>query len=153
MTSIITSNLIQMQSSFNKTMDRMGVFLDEHPTIYKAALVACHLFRTYPMYGMMLYSPVATGTLFLTSSLLYRAAVERFCIFRFTLPSMAGGVSLWIAKATVTSLLAQGSFYSLGTFLTGSLGFLPLVAYTIFICKTSHDDIENLLKKKNCCCT
>lgn len=152
MSSIITNRLLEIQSSFNRAMDQVGVFLDEHPTTYKAALVACHLFRTYPMYGMMLYSPVATGTLFLASSLLYRAAVERFCIFRFTLPAMAGGVSLWIAKATVTSLLAKGTFYSLGTFLTGSLGVLPLIAYTVFICKISHNDIENLLKEKSCCC-
>ena len=89
-----------------------------------------------------------------TPSLLYRASIERFCIFRFTLPSLAGGSALWMSRAAVISLLAGTAFSSLGAILKMTLGVFSLAAYLGFIYKTSNADIENYMQninKKQCC--
>ncbi len=146
----------ETKTRFDDCMDSIGKFLDQNPTAYKVTLFASHAFRSLGIYSMIITSPVnpiATTGIILASSLLYRAGIERFCIFRFTLPSLAGGLSLWMAKASIASLIGPRTLFTLGRVLGGSLGIIPLAAYTIYIYKISSDDIEAKNAKSRSCCT
>jgi hypothetical protein len=132
----VSSNAI---SFFNQQCNQAADFLDSHPQTYKTVLVASHFFRMGAMFAMMQAMPLpflVTCTLVTLPSLLYRASIERFCNFRFTLPSLAGAIAMQAAK--------------------GSLGasFLTLGAYTAFVCHLSNHDIDRYLqgmKRKTCC--
>ena len=145
---------------YNQNLDKAGDFLDKHPTLYKIVLVSSHLFRSLPMYAMMVISPLpplATGALMLAPTLLYQAGIERFCCFRFASPSLLGGMALWSAQASAVSLFAGQAFATWSASLTTIGGFIPLTAYLAYIVFLSHRDIEKRMdqlgcnKKKSCC--
>lgn len=148
------------EAAFNQNLDKAGAYLDRHPTLYKTVLVSSHLFRSLPMYAMMVITPLpplATGALMLAPTLLYQAGVERFCCFRFASPSLLGGMAIWAAQASIISLYAGQAFATWGSSLTTIGGFIPLTAYLALIVFLSHRDIEKRMdqlgcnKKKSCC--
>lgn len=100
------------------------------------------------------FSPAVSCAVSLAPSLLYRASIERFCIFRFALPSFAGGVALWAGRAAIVSILAKTAFASAGSLFTASLGLVTLAGYTVFVCRQASADIDQYMKrfgKVSCC--
>lgn len=130
--------------------DAVGKFLDKNPTIYKIVLVACHFFRAIPMFAMMECMPlpaaagVAGGSI--AGALMYRAAVERFCCFRFAIPSMVGGGAAWLAKIAIVNYISGAAFSSLGAVIANTLLFIPMLSYTAWVIYLAHEDIEKRME-------
>ena len=101
-------------------------FLDHHPTIYKVALFSIHFCRSWITYSVPMTS--------VAIALLYRVSVERSCPFRFTFPSLFGGLAIYLSKIS-------------------PLGTIPLVAYSFAICYIVNSDVDAFLAKKSrtCC--
>jgi len=154
---LIQANWTLATKNFDAKCDKVGLFLDKNPTCFKTVLFASHLFRATSMYGMMECLPFSlpvTAGLMIFSSVLYRASIERFCSFRFTLPSLAGGVALWGAKNAAILILSKAAFSSIGAFFSAGLGIACLAGYLVFICKVSDSDVEKYMSrfnKKICC--
>jgi hypothetical protein len=129
--------------------DTVGKFLDKNPTLYKVVLVACHFFRAAAMCGFMLWMPIPlpiTAGIMIIGSLLYRAAVERFCCFRFTIPSLVGAGTAWLAKLSIINFVTRAALASLGLIIVNSLAFLPFLGYIAWVIYLSHRDIEKRMK-------
>jgi hypothetical protein len=125
--------------------------LDHHPEVYKVVLVASHLFRASSMFALMksltMSDPLSVGIM-VGASLLYRASIERFCQFRFTLPSLIGGGVMWAAHRIALPSFA-GSAIRMG------MGGMGLVGYFVYIVSLSCADIERYQRgrfQKTCCC-
>ncbi len=120
-----------IKETFDNRCEKGGEWLKANPTVYKVVLIVSHLFRAMMVLVMIdaipFSMPIATG-LILVPSLIYRIAVERFCIFRFTLPSWVGGVSMWMARSYPP------------------LGVVTLAGYLVTIIYISHQDVEELLR-------
>ncbi len=124
---------IQPKKFFDDQCDKVGSFFDKNPLLYKITLVAIHIISADIMFTYMSASPHAALLLsgaILIRSLVYRCAVERFCTFRFSLPSLIGATTIWALP---------------------TLGPLPIVGYLISVLYISHTDVENLQKKLSCC--
>lgn len=141
----IQSGFRKIEAEFENGYRQTARFLDKHPTLYKAALVACHFFRAAGMYGMMLASPFPlplTLAAMTGGTLLYRASVERFCCFRFALPSLVGAPALWLSTAGLSNVVSGAAFRSLGMLFSSSLLMMPLIAYTGWVVWISNHDIN-----------
>ena len=149
----ITQHLIEQWGVFfDQQCKKVGHFLDKNPFIYKIVMIANHLFRASAMFAMMLYSPLhplATAGILLGQSLLYRASVERFCSFLFTIPSMVGGIALWTGQKALISYLAGTAFSSLGGVLLTSVAAISITGYLGYICYVSHRDIDAYMTRIN----
>lgn len=133
-----------------RAYDSVGRFLDKNPTLYKIVLVVSHFFRAAAMYGMMLVMPVpipAAMGIMLGGSLLYRAAVERFCCFRFALPSFVGAVAIWVARAAIINIVSGTVLHPVGMVLGCTLALAPLAGYVTWVSYQSHVDINKRMKK------
>lgn len=140
----------------NQTCRSISGFLDRHPVVYKVVLVACHLFRAVGMYGMMMVSPLSfpfTCAVAVAGSLLYRASVERFCCFRFALPSCVGAGAYWISKVPFIQLATGAPFASVSSAALSIAGALPLIGYLGYIAYISHEEYEAKMgvKQRSCC--
>ncbi|MBU6384064.1 MAG: hypothetical protein KGQ49_00160 [Verrucomicrobia bacterium] len=89
--------LMQPFDLFETLSDQVDLVFREHPTVFKVALVVNHLFRSLAM-SFMLLSPVCWPICFV-GSVFYRITVEKNCAFKFTIPSLAGGISLLLAQS------------------------------------------------------
>lgn len=152
----IQNRCMQTKQAFDKSCDNVGAFLDTKPTLYKVAIFATHLFRSLAVLGMIAacpFSPQVSIALLIGSSLLYRAAVERFCTFRFTLPSLVGGSALWMTRQAVIALSAGSAFTSIGALFAIGFGACSLAGYLVFVARLSHFDVERRMSnvQKNCC--
>jgi len=125
--------LSRIKTSFDSTCDTFAKEFDKRPTLYKTSLVVSHIFRSIMMYGLMSLSPFFTFGVVLPLSLLYRVTIERFCAFRFALPSLVGGAAL---------IFSQYSIF----------GYISLAAYIGLVTYISHKDIENYIKSEKKCC-
>lgn len=157
-----------VSSGINEAYDVVGKFLDKNPTLYKIVLMASHFFRAVAMFGAMMWLPipmlVTTGVM-VTGTLLYRAAVERFCCFRFAIPSMVGAGAAWFAHLTAVNFVSGVALSSIAMTIAHSLLFLPLLGYTAWVIYLSHSDIEKRMEllfpskkevelptEPDCCC-
>lgn len=152
----LQEHLSKAQNTFDKTCDQVGAYLDKNPTMYKIAIFATHIFRSIAVLGMIEtnpFSPLVSLTMLVSSSLLYRAAVERFCTFRFTLPSLAGGTAMYITKQAAISLATKSAFTSIGAVFSIGFGLCSLAGYLIFVSYLSHNDVERRMQNmtKSCC--
>lgn len=132
-------------NAIQKTYDAVGESLDQHPTLYKVVLVAAHFFRAAAMFSFMMWMPTplpVTIGIMVAGSLLYRAAVERFCCFRFTLPSLTGAGAAWLTQLAHMSIASKAALTALGMALH-ALTFLPLLGYAIGVIYLAHRDVEN----------
>lgn len=138
-----------LMNAIQKAYDQVGNYLDNHPTLYKVVLVACHFFRTVTMFAAMMWMPSplpVTVGIMVAGSLLYRAAVERFCCFRFTIPSLVGAGAAWLTQIAAVNYLSGAVLTTLGAALH-TLAILPLLGYTAWVIYLSHQDIENRMKQ------
>ncbi len=123
-----------IKSQFDSTCERGGSFLDHNPNLYKTALLVSHISRAIMMYTAFSLSPIFACTILVPISLLYRVSVERFCCFRFTMPSLFGGIALYLVEKSM-------------------LGYIPLTAYSILACSIVNNDINTYMARpKNGCC-
>jgi len=136
---------------FERGCDQVGAFLDHHPGLYKTVLIASHLFRAGGVFALMkslpMSMPISWGVM-VGGSLLYRASIERFCQFRFALPSLVGGSVLWAVHRLSLSSFAKSPFWM-------GMGGFGLVGYLVYIVSLSCADLERYqgsLSKKTCCC-
>ena len=124
--------IVECKNGFDEWCDSVGNWLDQNPTVYKVALIVNHVVRALMNFAMMVWMPMpllGSAGLMLIPSLLYRASVERFCVFRFTLPSWAGGVAMSIAMISV------------------SLGGVLLAGYIVMVMYISHNDVEERMAR------
>ncbi len=125
--------LLNLKSNFDSSCNLLAKEFDKRPLLYKTALTVSHIFRAVMMCALMSLSPFFTFGVILPLSLLYRVTVERFCTFRFTLPSLVGGSAMIFAQTSI-------------------IGGFSLAAYVAMVSYISHNDIENYLKSKTPCC-
>lgn len=134
-----------------KSCHQISGFLDKHPVVYKVVLFACHLFRAAGMYGMMMVSPFSmpiTCAIAVAGSLLYRASVERFCCFRFALPSCVGAGAYWLGKVPMINLVTGAAFTSISAAALSIAGALPLFGYLGYVAYISHEEYEAKMGKQ-----
>ncbi len=152
----IQNHYMQTQKVFDEACNQVGDFLDNNSTLYKIAIFATHIFRSFAVLGMVAaspFSPLVSMALLVSTSLLYRAAVERFCRFRFTLPSLVGGTTMWVTKQAVTAVANKSAFTSIGALFSVGFGLCSFGGYLVFACCLSHLDVEKRLQnlQKPCC--
>lgn len=131
-----------------KPTNEMNKYLREHPRLYKAAMIANHLFRTISMAAFMLISPLpalANFVLCLGGSLFYRLTVETHCAYKFALPAFAGSIAFLIGKSALVSLVTGAAFASLSAFALAVISLLPLCAYVTYIVLTVNYDVDRRL--------
>jgi hypothetical protein len=151
----ICNHFEENQKVFDGACDQFGSFLDQKPTIYKATIIAIHVFRAIAVFAMMemgSFAPIVSLGILIPASLMYRAAVERFCTFRFTLPALVGGLAMWEAKQSLIALSAKSAFSYLSLLGAGA-GIASLAGYLLFVCTLSHFDVEKrMLNLRHSCC-
>jgi hypothetical protein len=150
----------KVKGYIDQTYEKTGKFLDKNPVLYKVVLVACHFFRALPMYGLMMWLPISkpviavAAAVMIGGTLLYRAAVERFCSFRFAIASMVGATAAWLAHAAIVNFVSGLALMSIGLAIANSIALVPLAAYVGWVIYMSHKDIEKRVASlsKSCCC-
>ncbi len=129
----------KLKTNFDAGTNFLATKLDRYPNVYKVTLLASHFFRTFMTYCMISASPLIGIGLAVPLSLVYRFSVERFCIFRFTLPSLIGGLALFILKSSAI------------------FGAPLLILYTLSVAHICNEDINTYIKNlhskkpKPCC--
>lgn len=101
------------------------------------------------MMALMPINPIASIGILFGANLMYRLAVERFCSFRFALPSCVGATALWLSSASAIRTFSATVFQVLGQI----VGQIPLIVYSIWACYQSHKDVENKLREGASCCS
>ena len=134
---------------FKKFTIKRDTTLINTPQYTKLSSLPAHFFRAAAMFGFMMWMPTSlpvTIGIMVAGSLLYRAAVERFCCFRFTIPSLVGAGAAWLAHLTRMNIASNAALASLGIALH-ALAFLPLLGYAVGVIYLSHRDVENRMKQ------
>lgn len=118
-------------NQINTYLDDTGKNLEQYPLIYKITLIAMHFIRAGANVALMqcsIFSFPVTCALLLGSSLIYRVAVERFCLFvRFAIPSCLGAITIKVIPVTV----------------------IPFLCYTSYVIYQSNEAVNNL--PQACC--
>lgn len=147
---LVIQSLNSLDNRTNEFCQPIAKFLEDHPRLYKICAVAIHIIRASSMYALMqvsLFPAAVTWGLMIGATVLYRAAFEGVCPWKFTIPSMIGAGVIWVSRATLITLIAGNALDSLGDTLGTFLGLLSLISYVGWICYLSHKDIENRLAK------
>ena len=141
-----------VKNGINQAYDEVGKFLDKNPTLYKIVLIVSHFFRALAMFGIMMWMPIpmpVTAAAMVGGTLLYRVAVERFCCFRFAIPSMVGATAAWLTHLAIVNFVSSVALSSVGMAIAHALAFLPLLGYTAWVIYLSHADIEKRMQLLN----
>ena len=91
-------NAIEKYNVLRKPTDQIKGYFKQHPNLYKAALLANHIFRALSMTALSFYlpHPINLAVCF-ASSLFYRLTVETNCAYKFALPAFAGSIAFPLA--------------------------------------------------------
>ncbi len=139
------SNICEQFNILETPTRQVSDYLAQHPMVYKAALVANHLFRAISMAAvtacLMFSIPVNLAICF-AGSLFYRLTVETNCAYKFAMPAFAGSVAMPIAAKALQSVISGVAFASMRAFANASLSLLPLAAYLTYIVVTVNDDVD-----------
>jgi len=146
MSSDLTINgLIDKYNILKEPTEQVSRYMRENPTLYKAALLANHVFRAISMTALCFFLPFSLPVniaICFAGSLFYRLTVETNCAYKFALPACAGAVALPMAAAALTSLISGVAFASIGAFAIATLSVLPLAAYLTYIVVTVNHDVD-----------
>jgi len=146
-----TLNTLTKEPGFLSAYTSKGAaWLDERPRLYKAAIVANHLFRAVSMVGFMYlmpFSPLVNFSVSLVASIFYRVTIERFCQFRFTIASCLGAGAMMLALPAIDSIISGVAFGSLGLIAKAFVELLPLVLYGVSILKIANDGVDEYMEK------
>ncbi len=151
----VESFVHSIEQKLDRAYENAGKFLDNHPTVFKVVLLGSHFFRAAGMFALMMVSPFpfpVTCGMILAGSVIYRAAVERFCSFRFALPSCVGAAAMLFSQTPIISLISGQAFSSLGLAMGTIAGAAPLLLYAGWIVYLCHRDVEARVKQESCCC-
>ena len=91
-------NQIAKYNLLETPTNQLEHYFKKHPEQYKGVLIVNHLFRAISMWAFLKYNrnPMQTK-LFVcfAGSLVYRMTVEVNCAYKFALPALGGGCSLY----------------------------------------------------------
>ncbi len=139
------SNVCERFNFLQKPTQQIKEYLTEHPNLYKAALLANHLFRALAMTAFAACLPFSIPinlAICFAGSLFYRLTVETNCAFKFALPAFAGSIAIPIALGAITSLVSGIAFASIGAFALACLSLIPLTAYLTYIAITVSNEVD-----------
>lgn len=139
-------HFIEKHNVLLKPTEQLSAFFQEHPTAYKAALLANHIFRALAMTAFCAMLPFAAPiniAICFAGSLFYRLTVETNCAYKFALPAFAGSVAIPMGMAALTSLVTGVAFASMYAFGLAVLTLVPLAAYVTYIVLTVNYDVDN----------
>jgi hypothetical protein len=142
----------QIKDLFDEQCNDIGKFLDKNPDVYKAAIATNHLVKAIMVFATMTWSPLSapvTGCAMLASSLLYRASIERFCSFRFTVMSLLGATAISMTVPALTAVAAGTAFTSIGAAFATGAELIPLGLYCTGVVILSGKDVDSKLSE--CC--
>lgn len=140
--------------SLDSLTQKVGEWLDEHPTIFKIVVFANHLFRAIAMFALMVvlpYSFLTNCVISLAASLAYRLTIERFCHFRFAIPACLGGIALHMGLPAIEYLVNNIAFQTFGLMVETFVGLGAMALYTAGIIWISHSSVENRPATASCC--
>jgi hypothetical protein len=146
--SVQFQNALEQVNVLKKPTETIKEYLNNHPTLYKIALLVNHIFRASAMAFFMLALPFSFPVnlaLCFSASLFYRLTVEGNCSYKFALPAFAGAVAMPFAQAAISQ---AASIATIGL-------LLPLTAYVVYIVLTVNYDVDQSCQaftpKKSCC--
>lgn len=137
---------IEKFNLLHQPTQRMTEFLRKHPTLYKCALLANHIFRAVAMGAFMTVLPFSLPINFAVcflASLFYRLTVEINCAYKFALPALAGAITFRVAQSALVQLISGVAFASLALFSTSILLLIPLATYVVYIVLTVDYDVND----------
>jgi hypothetical protein len=136
---------------FDKSLDCMfnpvGEWLDAHPFVNKVVVVANHFFRAVAMHTFMCFLPLSlliNFTVGLAGSLFYRMTIERFCHFRFALPSFLGAIAFSISYNLLQTVMRRVALNSFKFMAYAFITALPLVQYIGYVLVITHQAVEKM---------
>lgn len=145
------NDFIDRNNCLKGPTDKLATFFENHPTLYKVALVFNHLFRAAVMVGFMFIPGLpplpAMGVCF-AASLFYRLTVERNCAYKFALPAFAGSVAFMIAIPALIGFINGAALFSVSSALMASASFIPLALYGAYVLLTVNYDVNKNMKPK-----
>ncbi|MBS3904743.1 MAG: hypothetical protein KGZ39_05405 [Simkania sp.] len=144
--SLSLHNTIEKYNVLEKPTNQLYEYFKTHPSLYKTALVANHLFRAVSMAAFALALPfsipISAGICF-AGSLFYRLTVETHCAYKFALPAFAGSIALPMGQTALADLISGVAFTSMSTFALALVSSLPLTAYFAYIALTVNHDVDS----------
>ena len=143
--SVFLHDVIEKWNVLQEPTKQVEEYLLDHPDLYKAALLANHIFRAASMAAFSLclpFSAPVTAAICFGGSLFYRLTVEINCAYKFALPAFAGMIAFQIAQTALADLISGVALASLGTLTFASVSLLPLVAYFAYIVLTVSYDVD-----------
>ena len=129
---------------------QVDTHLKNHPNLYKATLLANHVFRAASMtafHKVLPYSTPVNTSLCFGGSLFYRLSVETNCAYKFALPAFAGSIALPAGKEALTNLLTGVAFASRSKFVSTLVSLIPVTAYVTYITLTVSYDVDKKCRK------
>src|ERR1700691_3172861 len=99
-TTLTLSNICEQFNILETPTRQVSDYLVQHPILYKAALVANHLFRAISMAAFTICLPFLIPVnlaICSAGSLFYRLTVETNCAYKFAMPAFKGSVAMSIA--------------------------------------------------------
>jgi hypothetical protein len=146
-------NFIEEHNTYLKSSTkRLQDYYKQHPTVYKAAVSACNVFRTTVMAGFIYAFPVAAvgcAAYCFTGSLFYRMTIESECTYIITLPSLAGATSFIIGQQSLVNLISGAALVSIGAFSLAVVSITPLSLYLAYVVLTVSYDVDRKLGRFN----
>ena len=139
-------NWIEKYNVLQKPTVQISEYFRSHPDVYKAALIANHLFRAVSMAALTAFMPFGAPVniaLCFAGSLFYRLTVETNCAYKFALPAFAGSIAIPLALTALTHLVTGVAFASLGGFAVAVVSFVPFAAYLTYVVLTVNYDVDN----------
>jgi hypothetical protein len=148
MVSAVQPNVFQkFHHQFDSFVDKVGAWLDKHPYVNTIVVIANHIFRALSMLALMTFIPgpfIVQCGIALSASLFYRVTIERFCHFRFAIPSCLGATAMNLSAPAVASIVHGVANQTLAEVAKTAIGISPLVLYTVSIIWISHSAIQSL---------
>lgn len=138
---------------FNEFKKTIGKFLDSHPTVYKAVVIAAHFFRAFAMYMMipaLPYSLPVNFALGYIGSRFYADTIEGLCPLKFTMPAFFGAATYYNYKFGRYAFINQIANQSLAFFVRDVIRIIPLLVYVIYVFEASNRDV-NKMPARACC--
>jgi len=143
--SISLHNFIENYNPLEIPTTKIYDYLHDHPDLYKAALLANHIFRAVSMTAFNLVLPFSTPmniAICFAGSLFYRLTVETHCAYKFALPAFAGALAFPAANCALNDLIHGVAFSSMNALAFTLTKVLPLTAYIAYITLTVNYDVD-----------
>lgn len=154
--SVALHNCIENYNILARPTAFLAEFFDNHPNIYKVALIISHLFRAAMMFGFMCIPGIplaASIPVCFAGALFYRLTVERNCAYKFALPAFAGSTAAMLAVPAIMGMISGAAFATAGACAFACFSLLPLPLYAAYILLTVNYDVNKAIEDRipPCC--